>query len=60
MIPLAAVMAASEAGGRGYLPWDVRHVLSYMAEAAAALSGKVPGVSGALGAKAFVGDSCGK
>lgn len=60
MLPVAAIMAMSKAGGEGYVPWDVRHILSYMAEAAMALSGKVPGVAGALGAKAFGDDSGGK
>jgi hypothetical protein len=53
MIPLAAIVAASKVGGEGYVPWHTRHILSYLAEAAAALSGKFPGVSGALGAKAL-------
>jgi|SRR5580693_6079812 hypothetical protein len=53
MLPVAAIMAMSKAGGEGYIPWDTRHILSYLAEAAAGLTGKLPGVAGALGAKAF-------
>lgn len=59
MLPVAAIMAMSKAGGEGYIPWDTRHILSYLGEAAAGLSGKFPGVAGALGAKLF-GDTDGK
>jgi hypothetical protein len=49
----AAMVAAAEMAGRGYTPWGVRHMLSYLAEAAAALSGKLPGSSGAIGASIY-------
>ena len=61
MLPVAAIMAMSKAGGEGYVPWDVRHILSYLAEAAGGIAGgKIPGVAGALGAKAFGGDDGGQ
>jgi hypothetical protein len=53
MLPIAAIWGASKAADQGYLHWEPRHILAYLAEAAAALGGKFPGVGGALGAKAF-------
>jgi hypothetical protein len=50
-----AMLMAYEASKGGYMPWDMRHALSYFAEAAAAMTGKFPGVAGAMGAKAFGG-----
>jgi hypothetical protein len=60
MLPVAAIMAMSKAGGEGYIPWDTRHILSYLAEAAAGLGGKFPGLTGAFGAKALGGGDGGK
>ena len=46
----AAIIGAAEMARGGYMPWVQRHALSYLAEMAAALSGKFPGIAGALGA----------
>lgn len=57
MAGLAAIEGGREAMGRGaHLPWGSWHLAHPLAMMAAALLGKAPGVSGALGAKALGDD----
>lgn len=58
MAGLAALESVREGGVR--LPWGSWHMAHPLAAMSAAVLGKAPGVSGALGAKAFGGDSGGE
>lgn len=58
MTGLAALEAAHSGGAR--LPWGSFHMAHPLALMAASVLGKFPGLSGALGAKAFGGDSGGE
>lgn len=53
LLPAAVLAGGGLAAGGRYIPWDLRHVLSYLSEAALAGGGAVPGVTGAIGARMF-------